>query len=532
MLTMTTESPTSHHHHAASSRSGAGTMLSDLALALDGRISGDDAPVAVTGVRQDSRAVQEGDVFVALRGSTVDGVRFAPQAVERGAVAVLVEERSDELGLQSLGVPVLVVPRARLAMAQAAAIVYGRPSESLRVVGITGTNGKTTSAHLAQHCIDAAGGSAGIVGTLGSCYGDYRRPATHTSPEADELQRTAASMVARGARELVMEVSSIALAAERVHAVVFDVAVFTNLSQDHLDYHGSMDAYGAAKRKLFFEPFPRVAVINVDDPFGAQLAQELAGRLELIRVSCRPTRAVEITATLIEPSDHGLDMTVITPTGDLSLSLPLVGLHNAQNAVAALGIAHALGCDLTSAARALERDIAVPGRLERCDRPAEDDIIAVVDYAHTPAALANVLASVRPNAAGQLWCVFGCGGDRDAGKRKPMGEVVARGADVAIVTNDNPRSEDPERIADAVVEGLRSAREPRVDGGRSSTRIIRELDRGRAIDRAIEAARPGDLVLVAGKGHESYQVIGDRVASFDDRQRVREALERRRGERG
>jgi UDP-N-acetylmuramoyl-L-alanyl-D-glutamate--2,6-diaminopimelate ligase len=389
------------------------------------------------------------------------------------------------------------------------------------VIGITGTNGKTTTAHLVQAVIDAAGGRAGIVGTLGYRFEDLDLPAPHTSPEADELARIAATMRAKGATHLVMEVSSIALAARRADAVRFRVAAFTNLTQDHLDYHATMEAYAAAKARLFFDLAPGGAAINVDDAFGRDLAARLASRVPLCRFSARvgtSSDLAEIAPVALAQGKGGIEIDARTPSGVVSIRAPLYGAHNVENLLTALAIASLLDLDLHVAARALSAPIAVPGRLERCDDPAVDDIVVLVDYAHTPDALGRVLTSVRKMGEGRLLCVFGCGGDRDPKKRPLMGEAVGKLADVAIVTNDNPRSEDPQAIADAILPGLR--------GGRADVTV--ELDRRAAIERAIRVAAPGDRVVIAGKGHEPYQIIGTVTAPFDDRDEARRVLATRR----
>ena len=484
--------------------------------------------VRITGVQQDSRWVVPGDLFVALCGQSSDGVDYAAAAVERGAVAVLLD-RGRRPGLT---VPTVGVADPRVAMARAAALVYGRPSEALTVVGITGTNGKTTSAHVMETCLRGCGLRPAVVGTLGYFFEGYEHPSTHTSPEADELQRVAASLLDRGATHLVMEVSSIALAADRVAEMDFDVGVFTNLSQDHLDYHGTMAVYGAAKERLFFHHQPPLAVVNVDDPFGAELARKLAAADQgrVIRVSLH--EPVEVHAAEVRLVGGGMELALVVNDSPAAgaggtarryeLTAPFTGTFNVSNVLCAVAVVHALGLDVAAALEALVQAEPVPGRLERCDEVA-DDVVALVDYAHTPGALERVLESIRPAGGARLWCVFGCGGDRDADKRAPMGEAVARGADVAIVTNDNPRSESPEAIAAAVVAGLER-------GGAADVRV--QLDRAQAIDQAVQQAAPGDVVLVAGKGHEPYQIVGTEVADFDDRVKLRESLRRRRGRGG
>jgi len=466
--------------------------------------------------------VRMGDLFVALRGGQVDGMRFAPAAVEAGAVAVLVERTADlaEPDLVSLGVPVLLVDVVRPALARAAAEVHGRPTERVPVVGITGTNGKTTCSHLVAQCLRGAGQVPGIVGTLGYHGAGVDGALIHTSPEADELQRVARELVDAGVSHLVMEVSSIALAADRVREVAFDVVAFTNLTQDHLDWHGSMEAYAAAKEQLFFDHGAGMAVVVVDQPFGRQLADRLERTTDtrLIRVSSDPDQPADVRALRRRLTLGGLELVLAVDAEEHHVTAPLPGEHNVQNLLCATAIAKALGLDLPSALAALATAPQVPGRLELVSGAA-DDVAGLVDYAHTPDALERVLAAVRPHVDGKLWCVFGCGGDRDPSKRGPMGRAVALGADVAVVTNDNPRSEDPRVIADAIVAGL-------VEAGTSSYRV--ELDRERAIALAVVEAEPGDVVVVAGKGHETYQIIGETVASFDDRVALREALRQRR----
>ncbi len=506
-----------------------GVRLGTLVREIPGAalVSPEAEGLVVTGVHHDSRRVGPGDVFVARSGAHTHGDRFVTDAIARGALAVVVQRGSSVSTASAARVEVDDVPRA-LALASAAA--YGHPTFALEVVGLTGTNGKTTTAHLVQACIDAAGGRAGIVGTLGYRFADLDLAPTHTSPEADDLARIAAGMLGRGATHLVMEVSSIALAAARADAVRFRVAVFTNLTQDHLDYHGTMQAYAAAKARLFTDLAPGAAAINVDDAFGVAIADRLArdhapaAELgHLARYSARiGAQGVEVAPAALEQGEAGTLLAARTPSGVVEIRSPLLGSHNVSNLLSAVSTAWLLGLDLERVASALSGATVVPGRLERCDTPGVDDVVVLVDYAHTPDALARVLDSVRPLARGDVVCVFGCGGDRDPGKRPLMGEAVGRAADRAIVTNDNPRGEDPRAIADAILPGMK--------GGRAEVRV--ELDRAKAIDLAIAGARPGDVVLVAGKGHEPYQIIGDATAAFDDRDEARAALARRRVRRG
>ncbi|MFT3771161.1 MAG: UDP-N-acetylmuramoyl-L-alanyl-D-glutamate--2,6-diaminopimelate ligase [Minicystis sp.] len=522
---------TTHHAPQPPRESGFPPLtLRELVHEIPDAVLGDDstAEVRVSGVHHDSRRVAPGDLFVARAGARANGTRFIADAAARGATAVLVERGSE---VDTLGLPRIEAVDVPRALAFAAAAVYGHPTFSLEVVGITGTNGKTTTAHLVQAAVDACGGRCGIVGTLGYRFADLDLPPTHTSPEADELARIGAAMRARGATHLVMEVSSIALAAKRTEAVRFRVAAFTNLTQDHLDYHGTMEEYAAAKARLFFDLAPGGAAVNVDDAFGRELATRLApegprGPKEapLCRFSARvdATREeAEVAPTRLAITHAGIDMTARTPAGDVEIRSPLLGAHNVSNLLTALSAAWLLDLDVKVAARALSAPIVVPGRLERCDDPAADDVAVLVDYAHTPDALARVLAGVRGLGSGRVVCVFGCGGDRDPLKRPLMGEAVGKLADVAIVTNDNPRSEDPKAIADAILPGLAG----------SKAEVIVELDRRRAIERAVIEAEPGDVIILAGKGHEPYQIIGATTLKFDDRDEARRALAMRRANR-
>jgi UDP-N-acetylmuramoyl-L-alanyl-D-glutamate--2,6-diaminopimelate ligase len=489
-----------------------GVSLHELALALEalgGRVSG-DAAVRVTGVRQDSRRVEPGDLFAARAGQRASGADFVRDALARGAVAVLAETGSVPLGL---GVPVLEVSDARAAIGRAAERVYGDPSRALSLVGITGTNGKTTTSVLIEHGLAVLGARPARLGTLGLSFGGSEQAGAMTTPEADDVSRALARVVEQGGTHFVMEVSSHALSLARVDALHFRVAAFTNLSQDHLDFYLSMAEYGAAKARLFTELAPDSSVIGVDDDFGRDLAARAPGRVlttgRTLDASIRP-----VSATV---DARGVRAEIITPFGPALLDSRLIGEHNLENLLLSLGVLCALGHAPERAAQALASAPAAPGRLERCDEDT-DDVRVLVDYAHTPDALARVLAAVARITPGEVTCVFGCGGDRDPDKRPKMGAAVARAAARAILTSDNPRSEDPAKIAEAVAVGLR--------GG--SARYEVELDRARAIERAVLEARPGDSVLLAGKGHEPYQIIGAETRAFDDRVEARRALALRR----
>jgi UDP-N-acetylmuramoyl-L-alanyl-D-glutamate--2,6-diaminopimelate ligase len=474
------------------------------------------APAAVTGIAADSRRVRAGQCFVAVPGLRHDGRRFIPEAVSRGAALVVTEGPA----LDGLAVAQVLVPSARVALARAAAAWYGNPTHHLTVVGITGTNGKTTTSYLVEALLQARGMKTGVIGTIEYRVGSEVVPAGQTTPEALELQALLARMRAAGIGAVAMEVSSHALALARVEGLAFDVAVFTNLTQDHLDFHGTFEAYRAAKRHLFellaASPKPgRTAVVNADDPASQEMVRGLALSVITFGLTAGATvRAVEHESTL-----EGIRLTADTPCGRLTLRSPLIGQHNVLNLLGAVGVGLALGLDPDAIALALGRVGAVPGRFEQVR--AGQPFLVVVDYAHTPDALERVLTTARRLTRGRLAVVFGCGGDRDRGKRPIMGEIAARLADRVWVTSDNPRSEPPAAIIDEILAGVRRA------GGLA--RATAEADRRRAIAEALGWAREGDTVVIAGKGHETYQIVGDTVLPFDDRAVAREILSGARG---
>jgi UDP-N-acetylmuramyl-tripeptide synthetase len=483
--------------------------LGDVARAVGGELTGDAGEFALE-VVHDSRQAVEGCVFVAVPGANFDANRFVPQAVERGARCVISERARPE----GLGCNWIKVSDARRALAYAAAEVKHHPSRELKLVGVTGTNGKTTTAYLVASVIEAAGESTALVSTVEYRVAGERLPAPHTTPEASDLQRMLRRAVDGGCRVAVMESSSQALDLRRCDALRYEVAAFTNLTRDHLDYHGTMEAYFDAKRRLFDgrtgEP-PRVSVVNVDDEYGARLHQEISGAGRRALRFALDAEA-EVTARGLEFSMSGTRMTLVTPEGEREVSSPLVGRPHAYNIMTAAACAHALGLGLDATARALAVCGGAPGRFERVE--GAGDFAVVVDYAHTDDALRNVLRTAREVTRGRVITVFGCGGDRDRTKRAPMGEAAASLSDVVIVTSDNPRTEDPEAILRDVEVGLRSAGKP----------YLKIPDRREAIHSAIEEARPGDLVLIAGKGHEDYQIVGTERRHFDDREVAAEAL--------
>ena len=457
------------------------------------------APAEVRDLAYDARAVTPGSVFFCVPGTRADGHDFAPDAVGRGAVALVVE-RPLELAL-----PQLVVADARAAMAVGASEFFRRPTERLVVAGVTGTNGKTTTAFLLHSVLDAAGLRPGLLGTIESRVGGERRPALRTTPEAIDLQRMFREMLERGDRSCAMEATSHGSELRRLDCVRFDALAFTNLTQDHLDFHGTLDRYFAAKQRLFLADSAPAAAVNVGDPYGRRLADELraAGRSPLTfgfadEAELRPER--------LELDPDGARFRA----GGLELRTRLRGRFNVENVLATVAAARLLALPNEAITRGVAAVEGVPGRFEAIDEGQPFTVL--VDYAHTPDSLENVLRAARGLDGGRVICVFGCGGDRDRGKRPLMGRIAADLADVAIVTSDNPRSEDPMAIIAEIVAG-------------SGPGVQVEPDRGAAIERAVELAEPGDVVLIAGKGHEQGQELqGGRKIPFDDREAARAAL--------
>jgi UDP-N-acetylmuramoyl-L-alanyl-D-glutamate--2,6-diaminopimelate ligase len=479
----------------------------------------------IASIAYDSRAAGPGAVFVALRGLQADGSAFAGQAISKGAVAVVAEAEPPP----GCPVPWATVIDGRLALALLASQFFGHPSRLMRVVGITGTNGKTTTSYLVQAAIEAAGVRCGLMGTVQYRIGADVRDAARTTPEAPDVQQMLRDMVDAGCGACAMEVSSHALALKRVDGTRFAAAVFTNLTRDHLDYHEDMDRYFAAKRRLFeLLPADAAAVVNVDDRRGALLAAELPRRL-----TYGVDRPADVTPDALPSSLLELAFVARTPAGPVQVRSKLAGRFNVYNLLAAVATGVALDLPAAAIEAGLAGVASVPGRLQIVSAPG-DDVTVIVDYAHTDDALKNLLEAVRPIATARLITVFGCGGDRDRSKRPLMGAVAARLSDTVGLTSDNPRSEDPDRIIDEIELGMAPPQDRgRPAGGAASTtgaglRWWRVADRRAAIDRAVAEAGPGDLVVIAGKGHEKYQVVRDRVLPFDDVAEAREALARRR----
>src|SRR5215218_7655830 len=455
--------------------------------------------IEITGLAYDNGKVEPGTLFFCVPGFTRDGHDFAPDAIARGAAALVV---CRPLGL---GVPEVQVQDMRVAMAHAAARFYGNPTRELRVVGITGTSGKTTSAWLVRAMLAAAGMQCGLLGTVTSIVGGEQRPVVRTTPEAIDLRRTFREMLDAGDVACAMEISSHALELRRAEGIHCAVAIFTNLSQDHLDFHPDMESYFLAKRKLF-ETDPRLRVACADDPYGRRLAAEFPGTVTFGIDTDADLRALDV-----RPDAAGSDFRLRTPDGEWPVRLGMPGRFNVLNALGAWVAARALGAPPESLLATLAEPPRVPGRFEPVDEG--QPFAVVVDYSHKPGALENVLNAARAVAEGRVIVVFGAGGDRDRGKRPLMGEIAARLADLAIVTSDNPRSEDPEAIVEEVAAGAR--------GGH----VEREVDRRAAIARAVGVARRGDIVVIAGKGHEQGQEFaGGRKEPFDDVAVARAAL--------
>ncbi len=464
--------------------------------------SANDADLEIAALAYDNRRVTPGTLFFCVPGFTRDGHEFAPDAVARGAVALVVER---PLGL---GVPELLVPSVRAAMAPAAARFNGDPTATLDVVGITGTNGKTTTAFLVRSLLEAVGQRCGLLGTVAAVIGGKERPVERTTAEAIELQRDFRAMLDGGDVACAIEVSSHALELHRADAIHFAVAIFTNLTQDHLDFHPSMEEYYLAKRRLF-EMERELAVVNVDDAYGRRLASELSDRRGNLITTGIDAEA-DYRATELETGLTGSSFILQTPEGAFPMRTGLPGRFNVENVLGAVAAVRALGVPLERIAAALPDAGRVPGRFEPVDEG--QPFAVLVDYAHTPDSLENVLEAARALTAGRVHCVFGCGGDRDRGKRPLMGEIARRLADRVIVTSDNPRSEEPEAIIREILAG-------------SGDEVAWDVDRRAAITTAIGGAQAGDVVVIAGKGHEQGQEFaGGRKVPFDDVAVAREAL--------
>jgi UDP-N-acetylmuramoyl-L-alanyl-D-glutamate--2,6-diaminopimelate ligase len=462
--------------------------------------------VMVSGLAIDSRRVVQGDLFLAMRGVASDGRRFIQQAIEQGAAAVVYESDDDYIP-EPLDVPHYPIRHLDQVAGLIADRYYGSPSRRATVIGVTGTNGKTTCTHLLAQSLDHGDNRCAVIGTLGNGFPGKLDSTLHTTPDVVTVHELIARYIESGASHVCIEVSSHALQQGRVNGIAFDIAVFTNLSRDHLDYHGDMESYGAAKASLFAMPGLKVAVINQDDDFGKQL---LAGLGMDVRAVSYGIEAGDFQATAITAAHEGIELTLATPMGAGQLTSQLFGRFNAANLLAAMAVLVACNLSLEEAIARLTETRPVAGRMERFGGHDTEPLV-VVDYAHTPDALEKVLLALREHTRESLWCIFGCGGDRDRGKRPQMGAVAERLADHIVLTDDNPRHEDPDQIIAEIQSGMQ--REHKI--------IHKRKD---AISSAVDAAGVDDIILLAGKGHEDYQQVGDQRIAYSDRETVREIL--------
>ena len=470
--------------------------------------------IEVTSLHYNTRDVRPGGLFVAIEGFSTDGHRYIQDAVDMGAVAVVAQKPS------TAPIPVFQVSDSRKALAVLADHFFGAPSRRLTVIGVTGTNGKTTTAYLIENILLAAGFQVGVIGTVNYRYKGKLFENPVTTPESLDLQRILSEMLSEGVTHVVLEVSSHAIDLSRIAGCRMDVGVFTNLTQDHLDYHGDMDRYWACKKRLFTEYLgidkEALAVINTDDPHGLALVSELT--YPFITTGCSPDRMVHSKSTTID--FNGIRGSIMTPRGLVRFDSPLVGRHNLENILSAAGVGSALALPPATIQTGIDRTLSVPGRLERVT--GSPDLPIYVDYAHTPDALENVLKALEQLSPERIICIFGCGGNRDKTKRPLMGQIAATFAHLSMVTSDNPRSENPGDIIDQIIAGVRRLCQneyavKELEHGFGHKGYCREPDRRRAIQTGIRAAEPGDMVLIAGKGHEKYQIVGDISKPFYDR---------------
>ncbi|MBD2505406.1 UDP-N-acetylmuramoyl-L-alanyl-D-glutamate--2,6-diaminopimelate ligase [Anabaena azotica] len=469
----------------------------------------------VKGIKTNSHACSEGDLFIGMPGTRVDGGEFWPSAIASGAIAAIVSSQAAQKNPPNDEAVVISANDMTKACAEIAAAFYAYPGQKLKLIGVTGTNGKTTTTHLIEFFLKKAQLSTALMGTLYTRWPGFEQTATHTTPFAVELQQQLAQAVNSGCEFAVMEVSSHALAQGRVLGCPFEVGVFSNLTQDHLDYHSDMEDYFAAKALLFSPDYLKgKAIINADDAYGQRLIKALSPQ-KVWSYSVNDSSA-DLWMSDLSYGSHGVSGTLHTPEGEVSFSSPLVGQYNLENLLAAVGAVLHLGLDLQLIANSIPQFPGVPGRMERVQISPDQNISVIVDYAHTPDSLENLLKAARPFIPGRMICVFGCGGDRDRTKRPKMGKIAAELADLAVVTSDNPRTEDPQRILDDILAGIPDTVQPLVIG-----------DRATAIHTAILQAQPGDGVLLAGKGHEDYQILGTEKIHFDDREQARAALQER-----
>lgn len=502
--------------------------LRELLASLDKVLSEGDLQREVMSITEDSRQVKPGSVFVAIKGEHYDGHQFVRQAQKQGAIGVVVEEdfETHEPPIGGGSTALIRVQNSRKALGVLAAKFSGTPSANLHMVGVTGTNGKTTVTHLAKSLLEAQGHRVGLLGTVGYVFGTEHRVASHTTPASVELQDMLKAMVHAGLDVAVMEVSSHALALDRIAGCEFDIVVFTNLTQDHLDFHHTLDDYFQAKLRLFTECVvsgqktrPKRALVNADDERACLILQHCSIPTWTYGLHAQ----ADIRAETVLLSMGGTDFLVNSPHGPLTIKSQLVGEHNVSNMLAAIGIGLEMGMTVPMIEQAVQSVANVPGRFERINE--RQPFMVVVDYAHTEDALYRLLRAAKAITEGRIITVFGCGGDRDAGKRPKMGQVAARHSDVVIVTSDNPRTENPQTILTQIEQGIQCL----LPEERCPYQII--ADRAEAIQAAVAEAKDGDLLLIAGKGHEDYQILGTQKIHFDDREEARKAIHRQMGPR-
>lgn len=490
--------------------------LKELLIGIDVKDSKCARNLKIRGIAYDSREVQPGYLFVCIEGYKTDGHNYVRDAVNNGAILIVAQRKVPYMDEVSW----IIVEDTRKVLALLSAEFFGHPSDYLKIIGVTGTNGKTTTTHLIESILKANGAKVGLIGTINNKIGDKILPVKNTTPESLDLQKLLREMVTAKCTHVVMEVSSHALDLDRVIGVEYDVAVFTNITQDHLDFHENMDNYFKAKSKLFAnlgaadrKPYDKFAVINLDDPSGKELTKLSGGKV--LTYSVRNDS--NFKANNIEIDIRGVTFEVATPDGKLTLELQLTGLFSVYNSLAALAVGLSQNIEVEKIKSSLEKIPGVAGRFENID--CGQKFAVIVDYAHTPDSLENVLKTAKEITSGQLITVFGCGGDRDKTKRSIMGEVSGKLSDFTVITSDNPRSERPEEIIEQIEEGIN-----RIVG---DDRYVKISDRRAGIEYAIQIAKKGDIVLIAGKGHETYQIIGDRVLAFDDKEVAKKALEKR-----
>ncbi len=468
----------------------------------------------ISGLTLDSRQIEGGELFVAIQGSSGHGMDYASAAAANGCAAIAYDpDQPGQLPAEDLGVPVIAIPGIAGRLGELASLFYGAPSEQMLIAGVTGTNGKTSTAHFIAQAWHRLGHRAGFVGTIGNGLIDELEQGSHTTPDVFSLQKTLQRFQHQHTELVAMEVSSHALDQGRCETIQFDVGVFTNLSRDHLDYHGDMQSYEASKRRLFSYHAPRFAIINADDATGQRWIAEFSSRLEVLSYSCTPGRA-DICAEILAPENGEERFRLTSPWGDELVRTSLLGDFNIQNLLAVTGTLGVLGVRFPRILDQIEHMGVVPGRMVRFGGSAQQPLI-MVDYAHTPDALEKALRALRSHTRGKLICVFGCGGNRDRGKRPQMGAIAEQWADSVVVTSDNPRFEDARDIINQVVSGMQTPGNAYI-----------EPDRALAIQQAVQQADEADVVIVAGKGNEQYQLIGSRCINFSDEEQVRIALEK------